>query len=104
MWRSEVEVAEVKTTLDVETDGGGRIILTITRNGALSVQSYSGCSKGRPLWGMSGSALVAPADLKDWADTLHEMLRSNRTPAPAPGQGEVLLPLPDPPQGTAKAG
>jgi hypothetical protein len=90
----------MKTTLDLETDGGGRIILTITRSGALSVQSYSGCSKGRPLWGMSGSAWVAPVDLKDWADTLHEMLRSNRTPAPAPGQGDGSSRLPDPPWGT----
>jgi hypothetical protein len=63
---------EKMTTLDLEMDSDERVVLTITQSGGLSVQVYKDSSRGRPLWALNGSALVAPDDLRVWAATLHE--------------------------------
>jgi hypothetical protein len=58
-------------TLDIELDDDTRVILTITRAGSLSIQTLRECSHGeRPFWRLTGSTVVVPADLREWATTL----------------------------------
>jgi hypothetical protein len=76
--------------LDIELDNGEWVILSITRRGYLSVLCFKDCSRGRSMFGLAGSKLVARESLTEWVHTLCEArgAETSRLRLPQPGKAK----------------
>jgi hypothetical protein len=57
-------------TLDLEMDDGGRVVLTIMKNGAVAVQTFRASMSAKSLYRLEGTVILDPGFIREWVETL----------------------------------
>jgi hypothetical protein len=68
---------KVRTLLDVETDDGGKVVLTILRSGGLSVQTFRASMSAKSLYRLETTVTLEPGFIREWAETLFLVTRGD---------------------------